>query len=184
MSSEKDQKAASRTIQLVTFSVGDEEYGVHIEDVEGVIRIPAITHLPQTEDFLKGVINLRGDIIPVIDMRERFKMEALEEKLPEDIGSLKHLKHFYLAYNKLSSIPDSLSQCSDIEQLTLHNNQIGIIPNGIANLRKLKKLILHDNKIAEIPEKIGNLSNLLELDLSNAKITCLPESIGKLTLLK
>lgn len=65
-------------IQLVTFSVDKEEFGLHIGDVEGIIRIPEITHLPQTCNFLKGVINLRGDIIPVIDMRERFGMENKE----------------------------------------------------------------------------------------------------------
>lgn len=73
-----DLNASYDTIQLVTCMIGKEEYGVHIEEVEGVIRIPSITHLPQTEDFLKGVINLRGDIIPVIDMRERFNMESME----------------------------------------------------------------------------------------------------------
>lgn len=74
----KEQGLSNDTLQLVTFSLGNEEYGVHIEDVEGVIRIPEITHLPQTESFLKGIINLRGDIIPVIDMRERFNMESIE----------------------------------------------------------------------------------------------------------
>ncbi len=72
------QKSAVETVQLVTFSVGAEEYGIYIEEIREVVRIPAITHLPETESFLKGVINLRGNIIPVIDMRERFQMEALE----------------------------------------------------------------------------------------------------------
>lgn len=70
------QNTIGNVIQLVKFTVGKEEYGVHIEDVEGVIRIPQITKLPQTIDYLKGVINLRGDIIPVIDMRERFNLDA------------------------------------------------------------------------------------------------------------
>lgn len=75
---QEELRSNANMIQLVSFSLGSEEYGVHIEDVEGVIRIPEITHLPQTESFLKGVINLRGDIIPVIDMRERFNMESME----------------------------------------------------------------------------------------------------------
>lgn len=78
MNEQKEQKGAMETTQLVSFTVGKEEYGVPIGDVQEVVRMPAITHLPQTESFLKGVINLRGNIIPVIDMRERFNMEAQE----------------------------------------------------------------------------------------------------------
>ena len=73
-----EQKGSDKTSQFVSFTVGKEEYGVHIEDVQEVVRMPEITHLPQTDSFIKGVINLRGNIIPVIDMRERFKMAAKE----------------------------------------------------------------------------------------------------------
>jgi purine-binding chemotaxis protein CheW len=67
-----------KSIQLVSFSVGKENYGVHIEDVQEIIRMPDITRLPQTEEYIKGIINLRGNIIPIIDMRTRFHMEAKE----------------------------------------------------------------------------------------------------------
>ncbi len=66
----------SNSTQLVSFSVGKEYYGVHIEEVQEIIRMPEITHLPQTEDYIKGIINLRGNIIPIIDMRTRFHMES------------------------------------------------------------------------------------------------------------
>ncbi len=77
MSTSDNQKGAtSKNFQLVSFTVGKEEYGVHIGEVQEIVRMPEITHLPQTQSFIKGVINLRGNIIPVIDMRERFKMES------------------------------------------------------------------------------------------------------------
>jgi purine-binding chemotaxis protein CheW len=72
-----EEKSAKQTFQIVSFTVGKEEYGVHIEEVQEVVRMPEITKLPQTESFIKGVINLRGNVIPVIDMRERFRMEAV-----------------------------------------------------------------------------------------------------------
>jgi purine-binding chemotaxis protein CheW len=72
------QKISSKTFQLVSFTVGKEEYGVHIEEVQEIVRMPEITRLPQTASFIKGVINLRGNIIPVIDMRDRFKMESIQ----------------------------------------------------------------------------------------------------------
>ena len=64
----------ANSIQVVRFAVGNESYGVHIEEVQEIIRMPDITHLPQTEDYIKGVINLRGNIIPIIDMRCRFNI--------------------------------------------------------------------------------------------------------------
>ena len=74
----EEKSSSSETVQLVSFTVENEEYGVHISDVESVIRLPDITRLPQTPDFIKGVINLRGNVIPVIDMRERFGLETTE----------------------------------------------------------------------------------------------------------
>ena len=73
-----EQRNSGTTRQFVSFTVDKEEYGVHIEDVQEVVRMPEITHLPQTDSFIKGVINLRGNIIPVIDMRERFRMQSCD----------------------------------------------------------------------------------------------------------
>ncbi len=57
--------------QMITFSVGTEQYGVDIRKIREVIRIKEITPLPRAPGFVKGVINLRGDVIPVIDLREK-----------------------------------------------------------------------------------------------------------------
>ena len=58
-------------IQLVIFKLGSESYGVEIATVEGIIKMQAITRLPQAPPFIEGVTNLRGRIIPVIDLRKR-----------------------------------------------------------------------------------------------------------------
>ncbi|MFA6808112.1 MAG: chemotaxis protein CheW [Eubacteriales bacterium] len=65
--------------QLVTFSLGAEEFGVDIMRVKEIIRIPAITRVPKAPDFVEGVINLRGIIIPVVNLRVRFGMPSVEE---------------------------------------------------------------------------------------------------------
>ncbi|MDR3587627.1 MAG: chemotaxis protein CheW [Desulfosporosinus sp.] len=65
--------------QLVTFSFGSEEYGVDIIHVQEIIRIPAITRVPKAPTFVEGVINLRGNVIPVISLRTRFGMPLVEE---------------------------------------------------------------------------------------------------------
>ncbi len=62
--------------QLVIFNVGDEVYGVDTSKVQEIIRMQAITHVPGAAPFVKGVINLRGRIIPVIELHQRFGLEA------------------------------------------------------------------------------------------------------------
>lgn len=68
-------------LQLVCFMFADEEYAVDITNVQEVIRIPKITHIPQMPDFTLGIINIRGNIIPVFDLRKKF---GLHEKEADD----------------------------------------------------------------------------------------------------
>ena len=65
--------------QLVTFSLGPEEFGVDIMCVQEIIRITPITRVPKAPDYVEGVINLRGNVIPVISLRNRFGMTRVEE---------------------------------------------------------------------------------------------------------
>ncbi len=62
--------------QLVTFYLGEEEYGIPITRVQEINRLGRITRVPRTPDFVEGVTNLRGEIIPVIDLRKRFGLQA------------------------------------------------------------------------------------------------------------
>jgi len=61
-----------RVVQLVSFMLDDVEYGIDILSVHEILRFPEMTRLPNTPPFIKGVINLRGNVIPVVDMRIRF----------------------------------------------------------------------------------------------------------------
>ncbi len=65
-------------LQLVTFHVGDEEFGVEILDVREINRMMEITRVPHAPDFVEGVINLRGQVIPVVDLRKRFGLGTIE----------------------------------------------------------------------------------------------------------
>ncbi len=64
--------------KFMTFQTGKEYFGISISYVEEIIVIPPITAIPEVKDYIKGLINLRGKIIPVIDVRTRFKMEPVE----------------------------------------------------------------------------------------------------------
>lgn len=64
--------------KYMTFKSGNEFFGLKIQYVNEIIQIQSITAIPETEDYIKGLINLRGKIIPVIDVRLRFKQEPFD----------------------------------------------------------------------------------------------------------
>ena len=64
-------------LHLVTFRVGSELFGVPISAVQEIVRVPAIARIPQAPEFVEGVINLRGRVITVIDLRKRLSHAAL-----------------------------------------------------------------------------------------------------------
>lgn len=66
-------------LQLVTFMVGAEEFAISILSVQEINRMMQITRVPQSPSFIEGVINLRGKIIPVMDLRKRFNVDALDD---------------------------------------------------------------------------------------------------------
>jgi len=68
----------SETVQVVSFKLGSEEYGVEIAQVQEINRMVAVTHVPRAPQFMEGVINLRGQLIPIIDLRTRFGMPRAE----------------------------------------------------------------------------------------------------------
>jgi purine-binding chemotaxis protein CheW len=76
-----DHKSAS-TIEsadeYLTFALGEEEYGVEILKVQEIRGYDTVTRLPDAPDYIKGVINLRGTIVPVIDMRLKFRLAKAE----------------------------------------------------------------------------------------------------------
>ncbi len=68
----------NQIIQLVSFKLGKEEFGVDILKVQEINRMLEITEMPNSPDFVEGIINLRGRIIPVIDLKKRLSMPAKE----------------------------------------------------------------------------------------------------------
>ncbi|MBI5893184.1 MAG: chemotaxis protein CheW [Deltaproteobacteria bacterium] len=66
-------------LQLVTFNMGKEEFSVEILKVQEIIRMMEITRIPKSPDFVEGVINLRGKVIPIIDLRKRFGLPKIDK---------------------------------------------------------------------------------------------------------
>lgn len=79
MSAYKQQEPGGADIlQLVTFKLGAEEFSVEILKVQEIIRLIELTRVPKAPSFIDGVINLRGNVIPVMDLRKRFGIEVTE----------------------------------------------------------------------------------------------------------
>jgi len=71
----------SRRERYLTFFLGEEQYGIAIDRIKEIIALMKVTYVPKTPEYMKGVINLRGSIIPVVDTRSRFGMEPQEETM-------------------------------------------------------------------------------------------------------
>lgn len=75
--------APEATVQLIVFQLGDEEYGIRIEQVKEVTITPEVVKMPKTPPFIKGIANLRGDIIAIVDLEERFQLRPAGRPVPE-----------------------------------------------------------------------------------------------------
>ena len=73
-----DAQASDDLLQLVVFQLGGEEFGVEIMQVQEIIRMPEITRIPQSPEYVEGVINLRGKIIVVINLDTKFGLHSKE----------------------------------------------------------------------------------------------------------
>lgn len=104
---------AGRGGKYLTFSLADEQYGIGILKIKEIIGMMPITKVPQTPRFVKGVINLRGKVIPVIDLRLRFGMDAIDYTdrtcivVVETVGSSGNIL--------IGSVVDSVSEVLNIK---------------------------------------------------------------------
>lgn len=69
---------ADNTIQLVTFQLGNEQYGIDIMDVEAIVKVEDVREIPNSPSYVEGIFNLRGEIIPVINLHRRFSIRKAQ----------------------------------------------------------------------------------------------------------
>ncbi len=125
--------------KYLTFVLGSEEYGIEILRVREIIGLMDITTVPQTPDFMKGVINLRGKVIPVIDLRLKFAMQE-EEHTQETCVIVVEVDN-----TSIGIIVDSVSEVSDISGKEIEDAPSfgeGIDTNFIMGLGKVKEKIV------------------------------------------
>ena len=107
------KKQDAELLQLVTFSIGEEEFGVDILSVQEIIRMMDITKVPRAPEFVEGVINLRGKVIPIIDLRRRFGLSTRDHD--------KHTRIIVIEINNMivGFVVDSVSEVLRIPASTV-----------------------------------------------------------------
>lgn len=99
-----------RTFQVVSFRLGDEEYGVDIMTVQEIILVGCITQVPEVPEHVLGVINLRGNVIPILNLRARFGM-------PEQAAA----------------------ETTRIVVMNLHGRTVGVVVDGVSEVLRLSR---------------------------------------------
>lgn len=120
---EARRQETTGTLQLVSFQLAREEYGIEITKVQEIILVGEITNVPQTPPYIKGLINLRSTVIPIVDLRLRF---GLSEEEPTDDTRIMVVN---VAGKTMGIIVDSVS-----EVLRISQEQIAPPPPTVAGL--------------------------------------------------
>jgi purine-binding chemotaxis protein CheW len=141
--------------QVVVFELGSENYGVSIASVESIIKVQAITRIPHSRDFVAGVTNLRGKVLPVVDLRKRFGLP------PQELD--KNSRIIIISVNRMEvgMIVDGVS-----EVLTIQDSNVEPTPpitvtvdssfiTGIAKVEQRLVILLDLGKILSASEQEG-----------------------------
>ena len=148
----------AKNLQLVVFNVGKELYGVGIDSVKEIVRVPDVTEVPDSPEFLEGVINLRGRVVPVIDLRKRLRLNGAERTkstrvlITGNSGSIVGL------------LVDSVSEVIKIQPDAIEDppemiSAIGVeYITGVAKIEEKLIIILNIKKVLSVEElrKVGH----------------------------
>jgi len=148
-------RSAAQPTQLISFAIGDDQYGVDIMAVREIKGWTEITHLPRQPDYVRGVLNLRGVIVPIIDLRCRFG-QGLTQATPLHIVII-----VQIAAKPIGLLADRVLDIVSLDRL-----QIQPVPRVIqaARLDFLSGLVTTDNAMIALID----LQNLLSFNVSEA----------------
>ena len=141
-------------LQIVTFLVGQEEFGVNILLVQEIIRLSPVTEVPNTPDFIEGVINLRGRVVPVVDLRKRLNMPTTEMTKSTRIIIIeldKRVNGFIVdSVSKVVTVPaDSVQSAPDMIMSGVEGDHI----TGVSRVGERLIILLDFSKILTIQER-------------------------------
>ena len=151
-----EQGIQSKEGKYLTFALGNEHYGFGILQVREIIGLINITELPQAPPYLKGIINLRGNVIPVIDLRKKFMMADIDatDRTCIIVVEVKGVSKDIL----MGFLVDSVSEVINVKAEAIEENPVAVgniddqFILGIAKMDDGMKILLDINKIVDIQE--------------------------------
>lgn len=155
--------------QLVIFKLGKEEYGTNIQQVKEILKVPEITSMPRTPEFISGIISLRGQIIPVINLNNRFDLVKDSDETPQ------HVIIVDLEDNPIGMIVDEVVDVSRVSEGEIESTPSLIETNidddyvaGIARIEKRLIILLDLSKVLT-PEESTKIKELEIVDEPNER---------------
>lgn len=140
-----EQKLSEENVQVVIFKLGNELYGINIFRVNEIIRIQEITPLPRAESYIRGLVNIRGKTIPVIDLRTKLMLPHSEDTDDSRIIILESEQ------GNVGIIVDNVKEVS-----TLKNDEIEEPPDMVSDSSK--------EYIWGVAKQDNNIITILDLD--------------------
>ena len=152
-----DQKEVEEAIQYIVIRLGQEQYGIDIRNIDNIVRMQSITRVPKMPAFLKGVINLRGEVIPVISMR--LKMDLPEDEITKKtriiVIKLEQEGNVGFIVDEVKEVVTLTG--SEIEKITYNAkdekqsliNAVGKHNGELISLFDLNAITLEDNRVKE-----------------------------------
>ncbi len=142
---------SSKQGKYLTLNLGEEFYGISVKSILQIIAIPEITSIPNTPDFVKGVINLRGRIIPLIDLRLKFNLEEKAYNARTSIIIIKFEFNDRMIF--IGTVVDKVSEVMDIQDAEIEEKPdfgINLNTQFILGIAKLKERVVTLLNIEEI----------------------------------
>ena len=146
--------------KYLTFRIANEDYGISIANVTEIIGIQSITEIPEMPDYIKGVINLRGKVIPIMDVRKRFKLPEREYDERTCIIVVE------IDGTSVGLVVDTVNEVADIPEDQVEpppksKHKGGSYIQGIGKIGKEVKILLDINKIL-YEEELETLSEAVQ----------------------
>ena len=151
--------AAASNKQFVTFIMGEELYGIDIYNTQEIIRIPEITPIPNALEYVEGIINLRGDIIPIINLERKFRMVSSLQEKKEVIIIRTHTAKLGIIVNKVFRVIQAEDKNISLPPSILSGIEEEYI-KGVTHIEDERLVILLDIEKMFFEEEIKTLQGI------------------------
>lgn len=133
-SGDQEQGDGTQLSQVVSFRLANEQYAIDIMGVQEIILLSAITQIPDVPEYIRGLINLRGKVIPIVDLRKRFHLEAAEPNEHTRIVVVNTADHTF------GIVVDAVNEVLRIQEEQLEPPPTGLVGTERAYIKGLVKM--------------------------------------------